>query len=593
MSEPFVRAIVQARMLSRRLRGKSLMAVSGTPLLGRVLGCIAEMPFVDEVVVATSDQPADDPLAAFVEVRGVRCVRGPQDDVLHRFVLASEALGDDDLVLRFTADNPLYDPALTAMLVKAHRDFGGDYTGIDHLSPLVPECVRVGALHRAGREATAAYDREHVTPYLRARRDGFRVQVLPGDFGSMRPDLARYLTLDTEDDLTRIEELIDHLEAQGQAPTPEGLYGRLDALLATEEGRRSKTGSACQVALAGREVGEGHPTWVIAEIGQNHNGDLETARRLIDMAARCGADAVKFQKRDIRHDLTAAMYAMPYIHRNSFGPTYGAHREFLEFDEEQHRTLRDYAEARGLVWFCTACDAPSVDLLERLDNPVYKVASRDIANIPLLQRVAKTGKPVILSTGMAGLDDVRRALEALGGQPAGVVLLQCVSQYPTDVERVNLRAMETLRDTFGVPVGLSDHTSGVITAVAASVLGACMVEKHITLSRAMKGTDHAGALEEDGLRRVVKYIRQTTLAMGDGRKSVDPAVADARAKLARSLTSRTAIPAGSVLSEADLTLKSPGTGLAWHERDRLVGRVAARDIPADVTLSEADVVDEG
>ena len=336
-----------------------------------------------------------------------------------------------------------------------------------------------------------------------------------------------------------------------------------------------------RVKLGPLEIGDGLPAMVIAEIGQNHNGDMDLAKRLIEMAARAGADAVKFQKRDIRSDLNGEAYVRPYVNPNSFGATYGEHREFLELDAAQHEELRDYAVEHGLMYFCTACDAQSVEEMERLGNPVYKVASRDLTNVPLLQVLAETGKPVILSTGMAGLDETREAIDALGDGPSAVLLMQCISQYPAELERVNLRAMKTLRNEFGLLVGLSDHTAGVIASVAASVLGACMVEKHVTLSRAMKGTDHAASLEEEGLYRVAKYIRETAVALGTGDKEIDPASATARDKLARSLTTRRALSAGTVLSEADLVVKSPGTGIAWRDRGRVIGRTLTVDVPAD------------
>ena len=226
--------------------------------------------------------------------------------------------------------------------------------------------------------------------------------------------------------------------------------------------------------------------------------------------------------------------------------------------------------------------------MEQVGNPIYKIASRDIANIPLLLAVAQTGKPVIVSTGMADMRDIHEAIEALGGGPTAIVLTQCISQYPAEVENINLRALQTLREEFGCLVGLSDHTPGIVTAVAASVMGACLVEKHVTLSRAMQGTDHAAALEEPGLRKLVEYIRLCAKAMGDGRKEYNPVVDEARKKLGRSLTSRAAIPAGTTLAENMLILKSPGTHLPWRDRDRIVGKKAARDIPVDTTLSEED-----
>jgi len=583
-----VRAIVQARMLSSRLRGKSLLSVGGGPLLGRVLQRIQAMSFVDEVVVATTLDAADEPIVALVTSRGIRCVCGERDDLLGRFLHASADMADDDCIARFTADNPLYDPSRSAQAYHMHITGDWDYTHIDGLSHMVPEFVRAGTLRRIGQLTDDPFDREHVTPYLRKHAEDFRVQKLPANFVGLRPDLDQHLTIDSQADLELFERMLQDVERPNQFVALDDCYLWLDRQKAGLFGPVALEPAELRMNIAGHEVGDNCPCFIVAEIGQNHNGQIGMAKRLVEMAARCGANAVKFQKRDIRWELTEEACNQPYDNPNSFGPTYGKHREFLELSESQHKELREYALAHRLVYFCTACDEPSVEIMERVGNPVYKVASRDINNIPLLWAIAQTRKSVMLSTGMAGMDDIHEALEALGDGPPSVMLMQCVSQYPADPERVNLRAMDAMRYEFDCLVGLSDHTPGIITAVAGAVLGAAVVEKHITLSRAMQGTDHAAALEEEDLRRLVQHIRTCALAAGDGRKEYDPIVDAARKKLSRSLTSRVPISAGTTLMESMLVLKSPGTGLSWKERGRIVGKKARRDIPADRTLSEAD-----
>ena len=582
-----VRAVIQARMLSSRFRGKSLISVAGKPLLARVLERIEAMDCIDEICVATTREAADEPIAALADRRGVQCIRGDHEDVLLRYIQATESLDDDDVIVRFTADNPLYDPQRAERLFQLHREGDWDYTHIDGLSHMVPEFIRVGALRQIERETSDSFDREHVTPYLRKKKGTFRVQTLPSDFAGLRPDLDRHLTIDRQEDLERFEEMLIRLEKPDQVVSLDDCYYWLDCRHRAFHFLNPGPDQV-RVSLAGHEVGDGCPTFIIAEIGQNHNGEMKIAKQLIEMAARSGADAVKFQKRDIHYDLTDEAYNRPYDNPNSFGHTYGEHREFLELNKEQHQELREYALALDLVYFCTACDPPSVEMMEEIGNPLYKVASRDLTNVPLLTQIAQTGKPVILSTGMAGVTDVREAIKALGDGPEAILLMQCVSQYPAELENVNLRAMKTLRDEFGLLVGLSDHTPGVIASVAASILGACMIEKHVTLARAMKGSDHAGSLEENGLRSLVKYVREAALAMGDGRKEFDPVAKPAKDKLARSLTSKASIPAGTLLTEDMLVLKSPGTGLLWRDRTKIVGKVAVRDIDANQTLSEVD-----
>ncbi|MCE5327995.1 MAG: N-acetylneuraminate synthase family protein [Planctomycetaceae bacterium] len=583
-----VRAVVQARMLSTRLRGKSLIAVAGKPLLARVLERLAAMSFLDEVCVATTHDAADEPIGALVASRNMKCIRGDRLDVLGRFLQAAADLDDNDTIVRFTADNPLYDPGRSAQAFQAHLAAKADYTHVDGLSHMVPEFIRVGALRQAAAATAEPFDHEHVTPYLRKNPEQFKVQKLSGDFAGLRPELDAHLTIDSWDDLEMFEKMLHDIEHPNEFVRLDDCYLWLDRNRAGLQGVVTHPPDQLRVKIAGHEIGDGCPCFIIAEIGQNHNGQVGMAKRLIDMAARCGCDAVKFQKRDIKWELTEEVYNKPYDNPNSFAATYGKHREFLELNEEQHKELREYAMARRLIYFCTACDEPSVEMMERVGNPIYKIASRDITNIPLLKAVARTRKPVILSTGMAGLQELAEAREALGDSPEAVIIMQCVSQYPAEVEHVNLKAMQTIRKETGLLVGLSDHTPGVITPVAAAVMGACMVEKHVTLSRAMQGTDHAAALEEEGLRRMVDYIRLCAIAMGDGKKVYDDVAESARKKLSRSLTSKGPIAAGAVLTEEMLCLKSPGTGILWRDKGLIVGKKARKDIASDVTLSVED-----
>jgi sialic acid synthase SpsE/spore coat polysaccharide biosynthesis protein SpsF (cytidylyltransferase family) len=585
MNKPRYRAVIQARMLSSRLRGKSLMAVAGVPLLRWVLDRAGQMPFLSDMVVATSTETADEPIALFAEKHGAKVIRGDKTDVLGRFVQACDDLDENDVLVRFTADNPLYDSVRSSRLWEQHQADLPDYTHIDGLSHMVPEFIRVGCLREVAALTNETFDREHVTVFVRQHPEQFRIKTLPPDFAGLRPEYDGQFTIDRQDQLDAFEAMIAEII---QSPYPvevklDDCYQWLDAK------QRARVAQLLpgqkRVKFAGREVGDGCPCFIIAEIGQNHNGQLNLAKKLIDMAARCKADAVKFQKREISWELTKEAYHRPYEGPNSFGATYGSHREYLELNEAQHRELKEYAQAAGLIYFCTPCDPPSVDLLERVGSPMYKVASRDITNIPLLRHIAKTGKPVILSSGMSSLQELREAIEAFQGSRCDVTLMQCVSEYPAQPENVNLKAMATMRKEFDLLVGLSDHTAGVITGVAGAVLGAFAVEKHITMSRAMNGTDHAAALEEEGLKRLVSYIRICELAMGDGSKDFNPVVQAAKDKLARSLVSRTEIPSGSVLTEDMLILKSPGTGLSWNQRDQIVGHVAKTNIAAEVTLS--------
>jgi len=337
-------------------------------------------------------------------------------------------------------------------------------------------------------------------------------------------------------------------------------------------------------------VGDGEPCCVSAEIGQNHNGEMAIAKKLIDMAALCGATAVKFQKRDVESELSMELRNKPYENENSFGATYGEHRKFLELSWQQHRELQQYATEKGVLYLCTICDLVSVEQMAPLDLPAYKVASRDLTNGPLLDALAQLHRPIVLSMGMAGEQQADEAVAIISRHHDQMVILQCTSEYPCPPEHVNLSAMQTYRQRYGLLVGMSDHTAGIVPAVAAAVLGACYVEKHITLSRAMRGTDHAGSLEMDGLRRLVSYIRQVEVARGDGMIGYKPWMGRAKEKLAKSLSSKRDLAAGDVLREEDLELRCPGTGVSWHQRDSIVGRRALRAVSKQTILATEDFV---
>lgn len=575
-------------MGSSRLRGKSLIPVAGKPLINWVIESARKLSFADEVCLATTSLQQDDPIAAVAESSGAIVFRGSATNVLERYTEASADMEEDDLVVRLTGDNPLNHKILTEKLFKIHTSNKNDYTHIDGLSHIVAEFVTVRALRDANRSSTLAlFDKEHVTPFFRKHRDLFQVETLPAGFLGLRADLDKYLTIDTGDDLERMEQMMKDLQLSPGEIDFDQVYHWLDRNIH----HRSNGNDTHTVYLKGTPVGDSYPTYIVAEIGQNHNGDLRNAKKLIDMAARNGASAVKFQKRDMESELSLEAYNRPYENTNSFGKTYGEHRAFLEFNEEQHLELKEYADAVGITYFCTPCDIPSLELLERIGSPFYKVASRDLTNLPLLKALGEVGKPVILSTGMAGLKEIDNALEALNMDRSNVIIMQCTSQYPCSLENVNLKAIETIKERYQCVTGLSDHTSGVIVASASTLMGASIIEKHVTLDRTMKGTDQPGSLEESGLNKLIDYIRAIELAKGDGIKEINPVTEKAREKLERSITSAIHIPEGMVLTEEMLTLKSPGIGLKWAEKDKLIGKRAVLTIEKNRTLKLEDFRD--
>lgn len=315
------------------------------------------------------------------------------------------------------------------------------------------------------------------------------------------------------------------------------------------------------------------PCYVIAEIGHNHQGNLETALRMIKVAASCGVQAVKFQKRDNKTLYTKSFYNRPYDNENSYGSTYGEHREFLEFGFDEYVQLKKCAEDNGVEFSATAFDDKSVEFLEKLGVTSYKTASGDITNIPLLTRIAKLGKPMFVSTGASTLEEVKNAYKTILKYNDKLVLMHCVAGYPTEYHDLNLCAIETFKNEFPEAItGYSAHDNGILAATVAYILGATVVEKHFTLNRAWKGTDHKFSLEPEGLRKQVRDLRRVDMAAGDGKREVKDFEKDARVKMGKSIYTSKALPLGTVITMEDICFKSPGTGLPPYMAENIIGK---------------------
>jgi sialic acid synthase len=284
-----------------------------------------------------------------------------------------------------------------------------------------------------------------------------------------------------------------------------------------------------ELTIDGRRIADDTDCYVIAEIGHNHQGDLDLCKQMFAAAKEAGADAVKLQKRDNRSLFTKAMYDSPYNSENAFGATYGAHREALEFGWDEYRDLQHVARRIGITFFATAFDENSADFLFDLDMPAFKIASADLANLPLIRKIASDGKPVILSTGCASLDDV---IAATGELDCPSAILQCTASYPAAFEELNLNVIQKYREVFpNTVIGLSAHDAGIAMAPVSYALGARIIEKHFTLNRTMKGTDQAFSLEPAGMKRMVRDLKRTRVALGDGIKRPYPSEAGPMAKM--------------------------------------------------------------
>lgn len=340
-----------------------------------------------------------------------------------------------------------------------------------------------------------------------------------------------------------------------------------------------------------REIGEGAPCYVIAEAGVNHNGDIDLAFRLIDAAAEAGADAVKFQTFQVREIVSADARKAAYQARNTKSD--GDQMEMLralELSFKQFEALEAHCREREIAFMSTAFDAESLDFVAGLRPPALKWPSGEIDNIPFLRKAARLGLPVILSTGMAGLAEVERALRELdaGGCP-GVAILHCTSNYPAAAADLNLKAIPSLRQAFGREVGYSDHSLGIAAALAARALGMSVLEKHYTLDRAMEGPDHAASLEPGELKTLIQELRFVEAALGDGVKSPKPSEANTRAVARRGLRLRRDLAAGTVVGEADLIALRPAVGISPAMIDEVTGRKLGRAMAEGEVLNWADL----
>jgi len=271
-----------------------------------------------------------------------------------------------------------------------------------------------------------------------------------------------------------------------------------------------------EIRIGGTIVGDGHPCYVVAEIGINHNGDIDIAKKLIDVAVIAGCNAVKFQKRTIEVVYLAEELARP--RESPYGTTNGELKYGLEFEKEEFDEIDRYCKEKKITWYASPWDERSVDFLEQYDTPCYKLASASITDDELLKHIKSKGRPVILSTGMSNMDQVDHAVNILGKE--NLILLHACSTYPAYYDELNLKVIPALKQRYSVPVGYSGHETGLPSSVAAAVMGACMVERHITLDRSMWGSDHAASLEPNGIMRLVRDIRLVETSMGDGVKRV-------------------------------------------------------------------------
>jgi N-acetylneuraminate synthase/sialic acid synthase len=334
-----------------------------------------------------------------------------------------------------------------------------------------------------------------------------------------------------------------------------------------------------QLVIDNTVIGENIAPYVIAEIGHNHQGKIDSAISLIHAAAMAGASAAKFQKRDNQTLFAPQLYNQVYNSENSFGETYGQHREALEFGSEEYKVCIAEARKVGITFFATAFDFKSADFLNALEMPAYKIASGDLQNLPLLKYVARFNKPMIISTGGATFQMIRSAVDTIRTVHNQVAILQCTASYPAKYEHLNLKVISKLRDMYPENViGYSGHDNGIAMAVVAYTLGARIIEKHFTLNRTLKGTDHAFSLEPQGMQKMVRDLKRSALALGDGEKIVYSDEIAPIKKMGKMIIAARDLRLGDRINFEDLEFRSPAEGLPPSFADKIVGKMLKQDL---------------
>ncbi|XP_062864392.1 sialic acid synthase-like [Trichomycterus rosablanca] len=345
----------------------------------------------------------------------------------------------------------------------------------------------------------------------------------------------------------------------------------------------------------GRMIGSDHPCFIIAEIGQNHQGDLEIAKKMIKLAKDCGADCAKFQKSELEYKFNKRALERPYTSKHSWGKTYGEHKRYLEFSHDQYRELQRYAQEVGIYFTASGMDEMAVEFLHEIDVPFFKVSSADANNFPYLEKAAKKGRPMVVSSGMQSMETMRRVYKSVKKDNQNFCILQCTSTYPLEPEDINLRVITEYQKEFpDIPIGYSGHETGIAVSVAAVALGAKVLERHFTLDKTWKGNDHAASLDPSELAELVRSVRIVERSLGSSVKHMLPCEIPCHAKLGKSVVAKTAIPKGTELTLDMLTVKvAEPKGIAPEDLFDLVGKAVTLDIGEDESVTEEAVENYG
>jgi len=343
-----------------------------------------------------------------------------------------------------------------------------------------------------------------------------------------------------------------------------------------------------EIKIVEKIIGENHPCYIIAEIGVNHNGKLSLAKKLIDAAVDAGADAVKFQKRSLESLYRKDALENPNLESQGFEILLGELKE-LELSDDDYKQIVDYCREKNITFLCTPWDVPSVDFLEKLDVSAYKIASGDMTNLFLIHYVAKTKKPMIISTGMSELPEIEKTVNFIKKENVPFTLLHCISMYPSPIESLNLNFIPVLKEKFQVPIGFSGHETGIVGTITAANMGVVIIERHITLDKSMKGLDHSSSLEPHEFKTMIQQIRLSETAKGQPIKKITRAEVLQREVVAKSLICSSDIKKGETFSDKNIEVKGPERGLSAQYYFDILGKKSKRHISKGEYLQKEDL----
>lgn len=551
-------------MSSVRLPGKGLRKLDNKSLLAHLADSLKKIAEVDEVVLATTQEHCDDILEEWAIDSGLSLFRGSKEDVLARFYMLAKQF-EADIIIRANGDSPLIDKSLVTLSIKQlvnHKlDFVTGKTKYTHLPPgLAPEVLTFEALERLHKLAKSSADREHVTSYIFSHPSEFRWQPLLHQ-NTQAPPVP--LTIDNEEDLDKLKEV--HKMTQ---------EGDLEPLLSVLRGIGKKTPS---IQLGVRLLEKNKPAYCIAEIGLNHNGDIDLAKQLFKEASASGADAVKLQT-----------FCADELMLTS-DPRLEAMRA-LELAERSVIELQEYATELGIDFLSTPFDERSIDFLNELQVPAFKIASCDLNNHPLLEYAATKGRPLLLSTGYSSWQEIDRSYRLLESLEVPFALLHCSSAYPSDFSDMNLCTLQALSEAFHVPIGLSDHSLDIdLVPVVARAMGAVIFEKHFTIDQGLPGFDHAISATGEMFASMVRRIRDVEKTLGELRKGAFSKELLKKEKARRSLYWRQDLNAGTLVTRDLIKIARPEKGLPPEEIHRFLNKRLTRGVREESAASLEDV----